>query len=151
MDRRPRRARLPTHRTVWREHLAERYDYLAVRLAERGSTIAAEQPESSKQLGAVPADAERRAEWNKLAAEVDAFRGRYAIEEATPDAIPNQYQEGAIGAELQERVTAMHKSAALSKEPPADQAVRARAAEQAAAAALRARDGAQQPQTVAAD
>jgi len=136
---------------AWREHLAERYEYIAVRMEERGATIAVEQPEWSKQLGAVPADAERRSEWNRLAAEVDAFRGRYAIEEATPEAIPNQYQERAIGAELQQRVTAMHKSAALIKEPPADQATRARVAEQAAAAAQRAREAAQQqPQTAAA-
>jgi hypothetical protein len=136
---------------AWREHLAERYEYIAVRMEERGATIAVEQPEWAKQLGAVPADAERRSEWNRLAAEVDAFRGRYAIEEATPEAIPNQYQERAIGAELQQRVTAMHKSAALIKEPPADQATRARVAEQATAAAQRAREAAQQqPQTTAA-
>ena len=141
------RGALDSHHTdpAWREHLAERYDYLAVRLEERGATIAAEHPEWAQQLGDVPADADRRADWNKLAAEVDAFRGRYAIEEATPDAIPNQYRERAIGAELQQRVTAMHKSAALIKEPPADQTVRGRAAEQAAAVAQQAREAAQRP------
>ena len=75
-------------------------------MEERGATIAVEQPEWSKRLGAVPAGAERRNEWNRLAAEVDAFRSRYAIE-ATSEANPNQYQERAVGAELQQRVAAM--------------------------------------------
>jgi hypothetical protein len=88
--------------------------------------------------------------WNRLAAVVDAFRSRYRVEEATPEAIPNQYQERAVGAELQQRVTAMHKSAALTTEPPADQAARARVAEQATAAAQRAREAAQRgPQSAA--
>ena len=32
----------------WREHLAERYEYIAVRMEQRGATIAASQPEWSK-------------------------------------------------------------------------------------------------------
>jgi conjugative relaxase-like TrwC/TraI family protein len=125
---------------AWREHLAERYDYIAVRMEERGATIAVEQPEWAKELGAVPADAERRSKWNRLAAEVEAFRGRYAIEESTPEAIPNQYRKRAVGAELQQRVTAMHKSAALVKELPAELSTRVAASERTSTVAERMRE-----------
>jgi len=124
---------------AWRDHLQERYEYIAVRLEERGATIAAEPPAWAEQLGDVPAAAERREAWTRLAAEVDTFRTRYGIEDAGV-AVPKQYREQTIGAELHARVTAMHKSAALTTQPPAEQAVRERAAAEATAAAQRTRE-----------
>ncbi|QZQ55549.1 hypothetical protein KZI27_01380 [Curtobacterium sp. TC1] len=123
---------------AWRDHLQERYEYIAVRLEERGATIAAEQPAWAEQLGDVPAAAERREAWTLLAAEVDTFRTRYGIEDAGV-AVPKQYREQTIGVELYARVTAMHKSA-LTTQPPAEQAVRERAAAEVTAAARRTRE-----------
>lgn len=130
---------------AWREHLAERYEYIATRLEERGATLSAEPPAWAQQLGDVPANAERRAEWTRLAAEVDTFRARYGIEENAVDAIPAQYREQKLGAELQQRVTAMHKSSLLRDQPVTDDAARARAAQEAAVAAQRAREAVQRP------
>jgi conjugative relaxase-like TrwC/TraI family protein len=122
----------------WREHLTERYEYLQVRLEERGATIAAEQPDWAQQLGDVPADTDRRQQWTQLAAEVDVFRTQYRVEATEKTAVPAEYRERAVGAELAARVTAMHKAQALSSQPTATEDTRARAAAEAAAA-LRAR------------
>lgn len=126
--------------SAWREHLAERYEYLAVRLKERGSTVAAEQPAWAQQLGDVPADSMRRDAWVQLAVEVDVFRDRYKVDRAQTQAIPTAYRERAVGAELAARVTALHKSQALSTRPIATDGDRQRAAAEATAAAQKARD-----------
>jgi conjugative relaxase-like TrwC/TraI family protein len=99
---------------AWRAHLAERYDYLAARLEERGDALAVKPPAWAQDLGAVPEDA-RRADWTRLAAEIDLFRRRYAIveTETEPDAVPVDYRDKTLGAELQSRVTALHKSTVL--------------------------------------
>jgi hypothetical protein len=97
---------------AWRAHLAERYDYLDARLEERGEALATEPPAWAQGLGTVPED-ERRADWSRLAAEVDLFRRRYGIDETEPDAVPYDYREKSLGAELQSRVTALHKSTVL--------------------------------------
>ncbi|KFF58202.1 hypothetical protein JF66_20320, partial [Cryobacterium sp. MLB-32] len=125
---------------AWREHLTERYEYLAVRLNERGTSVAAEQPAWSTQLGDVPADSARRDVWVRLAAEVDVFRDRYKIDPAEAQAIPAAYRERPVGAELAARVTALHKSQALSDRPIATGDDRQRAAAEGAAAAQTARD-----------
>ena len=125
---------------AWREHLAERYEYLAIRLEERGATVAAEQPVWAAQLGDVPANSTRRDAWVKLAAEVDVFRDRYKVDPAQAQAIPVAYRERAVGADLAARVTALHKSQALSTRPTASNDDRQRAAAEAAAAAQKARD-----------
>ena len=49
----------------------------------------------------------------RLAAAVDLFRRRYGIDETEPDAVPVDYREKSLGAELQSRVTALHKSTVL--------------------------------------
>lgn len=95
---------------AWREHLAERYEYLAVRLDERGTAIAAEKPEWALELGETPAEGTRRQEWVRLAAEVDVFRDRYKVEPAQTQAIPAAYRERTVGAELAARVTAVEKA-----------------------------------------
>ncbi|HAQ9631223.1 TPA: ATP-binding domain-containing protein, partial [Enterococcus faecium] len=125
---------------AWREHMAERYDYLQTRLEERGAALAVEQPEWTGQLGQVPAEPVKREEWTQLAAEVDVFRQRYGVDTAEPTAIPDQYREQAVGADLARRVTALHKSTQLSTQPVATDADRQRAATSAATTAQRARD-----------
>lgn len=94
---------------AWRDHLAERYEYLVVRLEERGTAIAAEQPDWV-QLGDVPAESTRRQEWVRLAAEVDVFRDRYKIDPAQSQAIPEACRERSVGAELAACVTALAKA-----------------------------------------
>lgn len=124
----------------WREHLAERYDYLETRLEERGVTIAAEQPEWAAGLGDIPAEPSKRQQWTELAAEVSVFRDRYRVEETSAEAIPAEYRERAVGAELAARVTAMHKSAALSTQSTVPEAERQKAAATATTTTQRARE-----------
>lgn len=130
----------------WREHLAERYDYLETRLEERGATIAADRPEWSAQLGDVPAEPAKRQQWTELAAEVSVFREKYRVDEATPEAVPAEYRERAVGADLAARVTALHKSSVLSTQPAATADERQKAAVAAATAAQRAREAVTPPQ-----
>jgi len=130
----------PHTTTEWREHMAERYDYLQIRLEERGATIAAEQPEWAKQLGEVSAEPARREQWTQLAAEVDVFRQQYGVPATEPAAIPDQYRERTVGADLAQRVTALHRSTQLSTQPGATDADRQHAATAAAATAQKARD-----------
>ncbi|WP_158252101.1 helicase C-terminal domain-containing protein, partial [Cryobacterium sp. M23] len=119
---------------AWRDHLAERYEYLAVRLEERGTAIAAEQPAWAQQLGDVPTESARRQEWVLLAAEIDVFRDRYKVDPAQTLAIPEAYRERNVGAELAARVTALEKMQSQATAPstpearggPAEAAHRAR-------------------------
>jgi conjugative relaxase-like TrwC/TraI family protein len=129
----------------WREHLAERYEYLHTRLEERGATIAAEQPEWARELGEVPADTDRRRQWTELAAEVDVFRTQYRIDPQETAAVPVGYRQRPVGADLAERVTAMHKSQVLSSRPAATEDDRQRAAAAAATATQRARESVSAP------
>ncbi|TFC63808.1 MobF family relaxase [Cryobacterium sp. TMT2-4] len=110
--------------TAWRDHLAERYEYLAVRLEERGTAIATEQPEWAQQLGDVPAEGARRGEWVRLAAEVDVFRDRYKVEPTQTQAIPEVYRERTVGAELAARVATLQKKQAQPTAPSAPEADR---------------------------
>lgn len=103
---------------AWRQHLSERYDYLAVRLAERGASLTATPPAWADQLGAVPAEPARREQWTRLVTEVSVFRERYHVPEDAPQAIPEQYRARQVGAELAARVTAMHKPQALRNPAP---------------------------------
>ena len=99
--------------SAWRDHMAERYNYLALRLDERGEALAAEPPAWAGQLGSVPTEAARREEWTRLAAEVATFRDRFKVPETEAEAVPAAYRGQAIGKDLQERVVASHKSDAL--------------------------------------
>jgi len=123
----------------WREHLAERYAYLETRLEERGAAIAAEQPTWAAQLGDVPADESRRRQWTQLAAEVDVFRDRYRVPAEAVDAIPAEFRQGPVGAELAARVTELHKSTALRTQQAAAPADRQTSAQEAQEAARKAR------------
>ncbi|RPE73743.1 MULTISPECIES: MobF family relaxase [unclassified Frondihabitans] len=116
-DRRP----LDSEHTApeWREHLAERYDYLETRLEERGQAIAAEPPQWALQLGDVPVDDNRRAQWTQLAAEVDVFRERYRVPADAPEAIPAEYRQRPVGADLAARVTELNGSKAIRDQTPA--------------------------------
>jgi hypothetical protein len=133
----------------WREHMAERYGYLATRLEERGATIAVEQPEWTKQLGDVPAEPARREQWTQLATEIDVLRQQYGVQSTEPVALPEQYRERAVGADLVQRVTALHKSTQLSAGATVPAADRQRVAQAAATTAQKARDAVttQQAQT----
>ncbi|TFC87134.1 MobF family relaxase [Cryobacterium sp. TMT3-29-2] len=102
---------------AWRDHLAERYEYLAVRLEERGTAIAAEQPEWAQQLGDIPVEGSRREEWVRLAAEVDVFRDRYKVDPTQTQAIPEAYRERTVGAELAARVAALQVQQAQGNQP----------------------------------
>lgn len=124
----------------WREHLAERYDYLETRLEERGATIAADRPEWSAELGDVPADPAKRQQWTELAAEVSVFREKYRVDEAAPEAVPAEYRDRPVGADLAARVTALHKSSVLSTQPTATDDERQKTAAAATSAAQRARE-----------
>lgn len=87
----------------------------------------------------MPEDLERRQQWTQLAAEVEVFRAQHRIDPAEATAVPTDYRERAVGAELAARVTAMHKADALSSQRHATEEARTRAAAEAASAAQRAR------------
>ncbi|MGO4785180.1 MobF family relaxase [Cryobacterium sp. W22_MBD10_FK3] len=118
---------------AWRDHLAERYEYLAARLEERGTSIVAEQPAWAQQLGDVPAEGAPREEWLRLAAEVAVFRDRYRVDPAQADAIPAAYRERTVGAELAARVAAQHQA-----QTPSTQAAATGTGRQKSATALEA-------------
>jgi hypothetical protein len=109
---------------AWRDHLGERYEYLAVRLEERGTAIAAEQPDWAQQLGGVPAENTRREDWVRLAAEVDVFRDRYKVDPAQTQPIPEAYRERSVGAELAARVAALQNTQAQSTQTNGPEASR---------------------------
>ena len=99
---------------VWRAHLVDRYEHLAGRLEERGAALAVDPPAWAENLGPVPSEAERRAEWSRLAAEIDTFRGRYRIDQATPEAIPVMFRDQPTGANLAARAAVLYEAAAKS-------------------------------------
>jgi conjugative relaxase-like TrwC/TraI family protein len=107
----------PHTEPAWREHLSERYEYLATRIQERGASVAAEQPVWAEQLGDMPVDAPRRQEWVQLAAEVDVFRTQYRIDPTEQTAVPVEYRERAVGAQLAARVDALQQSAQKDTAP----------------------------------
>jgi hypothetical protein len=101
----------------WRNHLAERHHYIGVRLKERGAVLALEQPAWTQDLGRLPSEPWRMFDWHRTAAEVDVLRTKYRIDPSEPKAIPDKLRGNPIADRLQERVTALHKAAALSTAP----------------------------------
>jgi conjugative relaxase-like TrwC/TraI family protein len=122
----------------WREHLAERHHYIGIRLRERGADLALEQPAWTQDLGRLPSEPWRMFDWHRTAAEVDVLRTKYRIDPSEPQAIPDKLRGNPVADRLQERVTALHKAAALSTAPEVAESTRehfaAHAAEQSAAA-----------------
>lgn len=102
-----------------RAHLQERYDYLQLRLDERGTGIAANPPAWAASLGPVPDHGPRRDAWTQLAAEISVFRHRYNIPDHSPAAVPAPHRDQSLGADLAARITAMHKAAMLTTTPDA--------------------------------
>jgi conjugative relaxase-like TrwC/TraI family protein len=102
---------------AWRDHLAARYVHIATRLQERGETLAANPPTWASRLGSVPDD-DARASWLNLAGEVSFFRDRYAVVDDR-DAIPAEYRESPVGADLHARVMKVNASAAQRGMPRA--------------------------------
>jgi len=101
----------------WRDHLEERHHYIGVRLKERGAALALEQPAWTQDLGRLPSEPWRMFDWHRTAAEVDVLRTKYRIDPSEPQAIPDKLRGNPIADSLQERVTALHKAAALSTAP----------------------------------
>ena len=122
----------------WRDHLAERHHYIGVRLRERGAHLALEQPTWTQDLGQLPSEPWRMFDWHGTAAEVDVLRTKYRIDPSEPQAIPDKLRGNPVADRLQERVTALHKAAALSTAPEVTESTRehyaAHSAEQSAAA-----------------
>ncbi|MCY1692889.1 MobF family relaxase [Curtobacterium sp. SL109] len=122
----------------WHDHLAERHHYIGIRLRERGADLALEQPTWTQDLGRLPSEPWRMFDWHRTAAEVDVLRTKYRIDPSEPQAIPDKLRGNPIADHLQERVTALHKAAALSTAPDVTESTRghyaAHAAEQLAAA-----------------
>lgn len=112
--------------TEWREHLGERHHYIGVRLKERGATLAVEQPAWTQDLGRLPSKPSRMFDWHRTAAEVDVLRTKYRIDPLEPKAIPDQLRGNPVADRLQERVTALHKAAALSTAPDLPDTTRTR-------------------------
>jgi len=122
----------------WRDHLAERHHYIGVRLRECGATLALEQPAWTQDLGRLPSEPWRMFDWHRTAAEVDVLRMKYRIDPSEPQAIPDKLRGNPVADRLQERVTTLHKAAALSTAPEVTASTRehyaASAAESSAAA-----------------
>lgn len=122
----------------WRDHLAERHHYIGVRLRERGAALALEQPAWTQDLGRLPSEPWRMFDWHRTAAEIDVLRTKYRIDPSEPQAIPDNLRGNPVADHLQERVTALHKAAALSTAPEVTESTRehyaANAAERSAAA-----------------
>jgi conjugative relaxase-like TrwC/TraI family protein len=140
----------------WRDHLAERHHYIGVRLKERGALLALEQPAWTQDLGRLPSEPWRMFDWHRTAAEVDVLRTKYRIDPSEPQAIPDKLRGNPIAERLQERVTALHKAAALSTAPEVTVSTRehyaTHAAERSAAARtalLTAAEGVQQATSTA--
>ncbi|MCE0459601.1 conjugal transfer protein, Dtr system, partial [Curtobacterium sp. 20TX0166] len=89
-------------------------------------------------LGRLPSEPWRMFDWHRTAAEVDVLRTKYRIDPSEPQAIPDTLRGNPIADHLQERVTALHKAAALSTAPEVTVSTRehyaTHAAERAAAA-----------------
>ncbi|TFC95675.1 hypothetical protein E3O65_14360 [Cryobacterium breve] len=73
------------------------------------------------------------------------FRTQYRIDPQETAAVPADYRQRPVGADLAERVTAMHKSQVLSSRPAATEDDRQRAAAAAAIATQRARESVSAP------
>jgi conjugative relaxase-like TrwC/TraI family protein len=108
----------------WRDHLAERHHYIGVRLKERGAVLALEQPAWTQDLGRLPSEPWRMFDWHRTAAEVDVLRTKYRIDPSEPQAVPDTLRGNPVADHLQERVTALHKAAALSTAPEVTVATR---------------------------
>lgn len=125
----------------WRDHLAERHHYIGVRLKERGAALALEQPAWTKDLGRLPSEPWRMFDWHRTAAEVDVLRTKYRIDPSDPQAIPDKLRGNPVADHLQERVTALHKAAALSTAPEVTESTREHYAASAAERSAAARSG----------
>lgn len=83
----------------------------------RGRQLAADPPAWAAALGPVPANQKNALRWYRTAAEVDAFRTKYAIPDTETKAIPKAYAKSEHGAYLISQITDVHKRGALSPRP----------------------------------
>nr|WP_324593199.1 hypothetical protein [Curtobacterium flaccumfaciens]WQM79172.1 hypothetical protein PCFP23_115 [Curtobacterium flaccumfaciens pv. poinsettiae] len=63
-------------------------------------------------------------DWHRTAAEVDVLRTKYRIDPSEPQAVPEKLRGNPVADHLQERVTALHKAAALSTAPEVEPSTR---------------------------
>lgn len=80
-------------------------------------------------------------DWHRTAAEVDVLSTRYRIDPSEPQAIPDKLRGHPVADHLQERVTALHKAAALSTAPEVTESTREHYAASAAERSAAARSG----------
>ncbi|WP_417221392.1 AAA family ATPase, partial [Arthrobacter sp.] len=103
---------------LFRQELAERRGEMVPQFNRLGSELAAEPPAWADALGPVPSDPDKQQQWRDLAAEISVYRDTYKIPVTEPAAIPVEYREKDLGAELEARITAMHKyTQQTSREP----------------------------------
>nr|AXV46671.1 conjugal transfer protein TraA, relaxase [Arthrobacter sp.] len=94
---------------LWRQELLVRRQEMVPQFNRLGSELAAEPPAWAQALGPVPSDTERQEQWRRLAAEVAVYRETYRIPVTEATAIPADHRDKDLGAELNARITAMHK------------------------------------------
>lgn len=94
---------------LWRQELLARRQEMVPQFNRLGSELAAEPPAWAQALGPVPSDTERQEQWRRLAAEVAVYRETYRIPVTEATAIPAGHRDKALGAELNARITTMHK------------------------------------------
>ncbi|WP_417235521.1 MobF family relaxase [Arthrobacter sp.] len=103
---------------LFRQELAERRGEMVPQFNRLGSELAAEPPAWADALGPVPSDPDKQEQWRRLAAEISVYRDTYRIPVTEPAAIPADHREKDLGAELDSRITAMHKyTQQTSREP----------------------------------
>lgn len=103
---------------LWRRELTERREEMVPQFNRLGSELAAEPPAWAEALGPVPSDPDKQDQWRRLAAEISVYRDTYRIPVTEPTPIPAAHREKNLGAELEARITAMHKyTRQTSREP----------------------------------
>lgn len=103
---------------LWRTELAARREIMATEVNRLGAQLAAEPPTWATALGPVPSDPARQEQWRQLAVEISTYRDMYRIPASQTAPVPADHQDKGVGADLTQRITAMHKyTAQTAKEP----------------------------------
>lgn len=103
---------------LWRQELTERREEMVPQFNRLGSELAAEPPPWAEALGPVPSDTDKQEQWRLLAAEVAVYREQYRIPAAEPTVIPTGHRDKPLGADLNARITVMHKYTAQTAKDP---------------------------------
>lgn len=114
-----------------RHALAQLHARMELRAQTRGAELAENPPAWADALGPVPARADRREEWHRVAAETEAYRDRYNVPTHAPELIPARFTAPAAD-RLREQATALHKHSGLTTAAPVSAQQRSAAADAAA-------------------